>query len=918
MLNSHKFDLITLSETWLKDNPTLLDYVEIAAYKKGFRNRDRVRGGGVGYYIKSNIKAKERKDLDRLDDTIEHKWIEIKGKNKASSVLVGIMYQPSSKPRDKLQWLEKFETLLSQITVLYDGPIVITGDFNIDLLSQSQERTVYEDILSSFNLIQHVKHATRKSKSLISHIITTHNIKSLQSNIVFCDEISDHDAPFCILKISKTVYEPRYRYIRDERTLNMNNFINDFLQLPLNLVYVFDSVTDKVSVLNQLITDCIDHHAPLRRVKITRPPAPWMKDLHISNLQRKRNQMRKNYRANRNQTNHLELKNVRNELKSKIKQTKRTFLKKLLSNKNSSETWRVIKKILHPNPSKVNVDPNEVNSFFNQTAVRTTGKLANEINDNFINDLPHNPNSFGLRVVTHEEVQKAIKSLRSDCSTGFDNIPTKFVKAVADLLASPVTHNIKNCIQTSTVPDDWKVSRICPVPKVENPKSISEFRPINILPILSKVFERVILQQITEQIEARSIYNPKQSGFRKGHSTTTILLKLKDDIQKAMKKGEVTLAILADFSKAFDTVDYQTLLKQLNELGFSKDLLLLLKDYLSNRQQFVQVDDKCSSRLPVEFGVPQGSILGPILFNLYVTTICLNGNSSYLLYADDTTLLRHAKPKDLPKTVEEMQKELANITNWSEKRNLSLNALKTKTVLFSTSQLSRVRKLDDVAIQLTSNNKQLERVFHVKILGVYFNQHLTWANHVNFVTRTCYATLRSLRIFRRTADFNLRKTLAESLILSRLNYCNVLLSDAPQYILKRLQKVQNAAAHFVLGHRARVNDVIKLKWLPIEESISSSLAKLAHKALHDTNWPGYLSLSTVAPRARVLRSTAVIQGNVDTSTGVEGTFTVCAGRTFNDLPNNVKVIEDYNIFKRKCLAFYHDKALSRIMSLDTD
>ena len=413
MLLSYKFDLITLSETWLKDNKNLLDSVDITGYKKDFRNRDRIKGGGVGYYIKENIKMKDRKDLDRLDSTIEHQWIELTGKNKTTSTLIGILYQPSSKSQDKIQFLEKFETLLSEITILHHGPVIITGDFNIDLLVNSPERTMYENILSSFNLTQHVTRPTRKSKSLIDHIATTQNLKLIHSDIVYCDEISDHDSPFCIFKASKMTYEPRYKFIRDERKLNMNEFINDFRYLPLNVVYAFDSVSDKVNVLNQLITDCIDNHAPIRRVKLTRPPAPWMKDLRIGFLQTNRNRLRRKVKRNHNEMDYQELKATKNQLKSAIKQTKRAFVKKLLSNKNSSETWKVINKVLHPSPKAIKVDPDETNEFFNQTAIRTTGKEASEIKNSFIYDLPENPNAFNLHEVSYQDVEKAIKKLHS-------------------------------------------------------------------------------------------------------------------------------------------------------------------------------------------------------------------------------------------------------------------------------------------------------------------------------------------------------------------------------------------------------------------------------------------------------------------------------------------------------------------------
>ena len=418
-----------------------------------------------------------------------------------------------------------------------------------------------------------------------------------------------------------------------------------------------------------------------------------------------------------------------------------------------------------------------MNQFFNTTATRTTGQQSEHITESFFNQLADHPDSFDLRHATYDEVRKSINLLRSDCSTGYDNIPTKYIKPVSEYLISPLTHIINTCIEQSIFPDDWKISRICPVPKVANPSTLAEYRPISILPVLSKVFERIILQQLTERIESKSIYLEMQSGFRKCHSTTTLLLKLRDRIKQAMRKGEVTLAIFADFSKAFDTVNYKTLLSHLNNLGFSKHLLKLLSSYLSNRYQYVQVDDRVSKRLLVNFGVPQGSILGPILFNLYVTSINTNGDSEYLLYADDTTLLRYSKVKDLPDTIKAMQAELNNINQWSIDNNLALNATKTKMTLFSTAQLSHFHNLSKFETVLTSNDQPLDRVEFFNILGVRFNQHLSWKDHINYVTKSCFATLKSLNLFKRSASLPLRKTLAESIILSKLRYGNFLFGD---------------------------------------------------------------------------------------------------------------------------------------------
>ena len=220
---------------------------------------------------------------------------------------------------------------------------------------------------------------------------------------------------------------------------------------------------------------------------------------------------------------------------------------------------------------------------------------------------------FRIKHTNYHEVRKIINGLRNDCSSGFDRIPVKFIKSASDHIISPLVHIINSSIDHEQFPDKWKIGRICPVPKIDNPSKPKDYRPISILPVLSKVYEKVILGQLINHINAQNIYNNIQSGFRKGHSTTTLLLKFRDDIQKAMNKHEITLSVLIDYSKAFDTINHELLLKKLVEFNFSNSTIKILMSYLTNRRQFVQIEDKSSKELPVHFGVPQGSILGPVV-----------------------------------------------------------------------------------------------------------------------------------------------------------------------------------------------------------------------------------------------------------------------------------------------------------------
>ena len=255
---------------------------------------------------------------------------------------------------------------------------------------------------------------------------------------------------------------------------------------------------------------------------------------------------------------------------------KRSFYQKALSSKKPKDLWKIIHRILHPNPKPLNMDPNILNDHFSSTTQRLLGTTptSHDSLEEMIASLPYcRSDAFSLRKVTHREVLQLLKSMRSDSSTGPDQIPVKFIKLVADIIASPITHILNEQILRNSFPTAWKTARVSPIPKNDSPTDADHYRPISVLPALSKIYERLVLTQLLEYIQQHHILQDTVSGYRKGHSTGTIWLRIKDDIIKAMKKGEITLIAFVDCSKAFDTVDYCTIIKRLHGIGFSHGAL---------------------------------------------------------------------------------------------------------------------------------------------------------------------------------------------------------------------------------------------------------------------------------------------------------------------------------------------------------
>ena len=303
------------------------------------------------------------------------------------------------------------------------------------------------------------------------------------------------------------------------------------------------------------------------------------------------------------------------------------------------------------------------------------------------------------------------------------------------------------------------------------------------------------------------LYMDTQTGFRKGHSTATTLLKFKDDITKAMKKGEITLAIFADYSKAFDTVDFEILINKLYKLNFFKSFLHWLASYLTNRQQYMRVNDKLSTQITTTFGVPQGSVLGPVLFNLYVADMQRNIGiqESCLQYADDSTLYKHCKITVIATCKSNLEESLTNISDWSTHTNLIFNDTKTKMMMFATQQMARYHNLyreNEAEFEISVNGKPIGKVSSWNVLGMLFPTKLAMEQsyyRTNFVLLWCFSCFEEIKA---VYAISYQNTTREALVLSTLDYCNVLYNALPTYLIRRLQRAAKCSSGFVQGRFA--------------------------------------------------------------------------------------------------------------------
>ena len=463
-------DIITMSETWLLNNPALLDYVTLPGYTIPFRNREGTRGSGVGAYISDSITFKWRKDIEQLQTQMEHLWIEVPGRNKYSKALIGVIYRSERIGLSPSDWLYAFETLLAHLTASWDSFLLLTGDINIDIdvLSPSDRLTKrYQSILDAFGCQQHMTKATRitpMSKTLIDHIVTNNRRCITAIDVIPGWSINDHEGIFACVNVRVPRYQPWYKLIRLEKKLNAEEFVKDCANLPLSVVYGLDSPDDMVHGFNTLFGECIDRHAPLKRIKVTRPPTPWMNSDGIHKLQAERHKLcHEAHKENSDDESWVAFRAVCNKIKSVINKSRRVFITNALSSKRPKEVWRVIHRILHPNPKPLQVAPDRLNEFFINTNKRTLGTKPVERSDlidlvNSFSRCAQVSHPFNLRCVSLKEVEKEIDKICSNTSTGIDQITVKFLKLAKKHISGPLTHIINCCFATSSFPRIWKIA----------------------------------------------------------------------------------------------------------------------------------------------------------------------------------------------------------------------------------------------------------------------------------------------------------------------------------------------------------------------------------------------------------------------------------------------------------------------------
>lgn len=869
-------DIICLCETWNIKNE---DYIQLKGYDFVYKCRSKSNGGGIGIYVKKGIAFKEIKALTKFEEKIlESLTLEISiGKN--DKILLTNVYRSNCKHPNltESEQLDRFINLFSELQSDLNSrryPSYIMGDLNFDLLKFEQHDKTRALLENSFangflELISLPTRITHTSATLIDHIYTNDNKNKFESFIITAD-ISDH-LPTCTI-IHNNVKEsgPIYIQTQDFSEEIVSSFKQEMLNVDWGTVTNSYSSQDAYNKFYTIFNESYQRHFPFKKVKLNRnihKVEPFMTNALLKS--RKTKFYLYNVKLKKpTQENVSKYNEYRKCYNKAIKTGKKLYFQKSFEeNKNDlRKTWTLLRDAIRKHNDKTSVlneicsdgvyyrEGKDISNKFNEYFTTIADNITTRINPSNRDCTYYMSEANSIFSFTHiqpRDIVKMVNGLESKSSQDMLGVSNKLIKRIIENIAVPLTHIVNLSLQSGNIPNELKIAKVLPIFKLKSKESdllcnMSNYRPISLLPIFSKILEKIVANKLTTYLDENNLIYKHQYGFQKKKSTIHPIFHLINEIVKNNNEKKYTIGVFCDLQKAFDCCSHRILLSKLSKLGINGTELLWFENYLKNRQQFVYVNNSRSEMKYIRKGVPQGSILGPLLFLIYINDLAQCTSLFTLLFADDTSFL--ITGENLPEIVEKLNIELKKITYWFRTNELSLHPSKTKFMIFSKDDSAI--DFNNIGISLNYNNDDqndpnlIDKLSYVnsrnevpaiKFLGVYLDPKLNFKYHIDMIYNKISRSLYAINAAKHIIGGKALQTLYNSLVHSHLTYCAPIWGSAAVTNLNKIIKQQKKALRIVTNSKYNAHTLPlfkKLEILPITQQIEYSKLQFMFDYVH--------------------------------------------------------------------------------------
>lgn len=777
---SSAVDVICVSETWF--DPAISDSIfNLQGFKLFRADRER-HAGGVAIYVRHDIKCCVKLKSD-ASSPIEYLFLELIMAEKRK-ILLACVYRPHH-GIDTSDLMSRIESLS-----LFYNDVIIAGDLNSNLLNANSLSVDMQTL--GFQPVNNKipTHYPNGANSLLDVFFVSNKQKIILYDQVSASVFSRHDLIFIAYDALTQSEEISYSY-RDFRNINLNDLHYRLDCIRWNLIYDLEDVNDQTVFIQNNLVELYNEFVPVK-TKIINAKQPQWFNSKIERLIAVRNLAYSRWKKFKTPELLVIFRSARKDVVKTINAAKSMYYEQKFSSAlDCRAKWKNIREIgIGRNRSCTTNSSTDVNLLNNQFAnIQVERQTTNEYA--LLNIVPPEQ-SFCFRCVNQTEVLKSLLSIKSNAE-GLDGINPRFLKLVIPKLIPFLTHICNTILTKSVFPDAWKKAKIIPLPKNNN-----DFRPIAILPYLSKAMEKIMQMQISEYLNKHKFLTDFQSGFRQGRSCITVLTDVVEELRCKLDNDMVSFLVLLDHSKAFDTVEYPILLTKLRKFfSFSSTACKLISSYLHSRKQAVFLNGLISRYVEIDRGVPQGSILGPLLFSLYINDLpeVLN-HCSIQMYADDVQLYLSTKIESVHSCINYINCDLDRIQKWASMNGLCINPTKSKCILISRNSKKIINNK-----QLLINKNKIEFVNTSLNLGITFNSELSWSNHISITTGKVHGMLRNLWSVQASTPFSIRMLLAKTYIIPVLLYGCEIFANCDATDLNRLEVTYNNIARYVFNRK---------------------------------------------------------------------------------------------------------------------